>query len=431
MSGSAAALKARELAKMKRVALALLATVTLLFVLARLQHGAGIWGWVAAFAEAAMIGALADWFAVVALFRHPLGLPIPHTAIIPANKDRIAGNLAAFIRDKFLATDTIVRKMRAFDPAGHLALWLQQPDNAALIAGKLASALAGWLDFIDDARVRRFLAAAIRGRLKEMDLSAMSGKILDALTADDRHQEVLDAALARLARWLDDPDVQAAFAAMIVEVAGKEYPKVLRTVGLVTDTEEFSRRIAGSIVRGINGWLHDIGDDPQHPRRQAFDESVAEFIERLKMDADLAARIEAAKRDMLAHPAMAEYLNGLWDDMKSWLRSDLQRADSHLATRLRSAAMAFGATLASNPALHESLDDHLQSAVVALADDFRDGLADHIASTIRGWKDEDLVRELELSVGRDLQFIRVNGTLVGGAIGLLLHALTLLAARAG
>ncbi|AYH43003.1 DUF445 domain-containing protein [Azoarcus sp. DN11] len=431
MSGAAAALKARELAKMKRIALALLATVTLLFVLARLQHGAGPWAWVAAFAEAAMIGALADWFAVVALFRHPLGLPIPHTAIIPANKDRIAGNLAAFIRDKFLATDTIVRKMRAFDPAGRMAVWLQQPDNARLLADKLASALAGWLDFIDDARVRRFLAAAIRGRLRQVDLSAMSGKILDALTADARHQEVLDAALARLARWLDDPDVQSAFAGMIVEVAGKEYPKVLRAVGLVTDTDEFSRRIAASIVRGINGWLHDIGDDPQHPRREAFDESVAEFIGRLKTDETLTVRIEAAKRDLLAHPATAEYLNGLWDDLKAWLRSDLQRPDSHLATRLRGAAAAFGKALTENRALRDSLDDHLESAVTALADDFRDGLADHIASTVRGWKDADLVRELELSVGRDLQFIRLNGTLVGGAIGLLLHAATLLVPGVG
>jgi len=430
MSSAFADAKARQLAKMKRLAGALLVAVAALFVVARLQHDAGIWGWVAAFAEAAMIGALADWFAVVALFRHPLGLPIPHTAIIPANKERLADNLAEFVRDKFLATDTLVQKLRAFSPADQLAGWLRHPDNAQIVADKLAAALAGWLDFIDDERVRNLLAAGVRERLKEIDVSRVAGQVLDTLTVDDRHQELLDAGLRRLARWLDDPEVQIGFAAMIVEIAGKEYPKTLKAVGLVTDTEEFSRKIAASIVRGINGWLHDIGDDPQHPRRRAFDETVVEFIARLKDDPDFRARINAAKLEVLTHPVLAGYLNGLWDELKAWLRDDLHRSDSRLGQRIRAAASAFGTTLAENRALRDSLDDHLESAVVALADDFRDALSRHIAATIRSWKDEDLVRELELSVGRDLQFIRVNGTVVGGGIGLLLHGLTLLVSGA-
>jgi len=422
--------KARQLAKMKRLAVALLVAVTALFVVARLQHGAGIWGWIAAFAEAAMIGALADWFAVVALFRHPLGLPIPHTAIIPANKERFAGNLAEFVRDKFLATDTLVQKLRAFGPADRLGDWLQRPDNAHIVGEKLAAALAGWLDFIDDERVRSLLAASVRERLKEIDVSRVAGKVLDTLTVDDRHQELLDAGLRRLARWLDAPEVQTAFAAMIIEIAGKEYPKTLKAVGLVTDTEEFARRIAASIVQGINGWLHDIGDDPQHPRRRAFDETVAEFIARLKDDAGFVARVNAAKLEVLTHPVLAGYLNGLWDELKAWLREDLHRSDSLLRQRIGAAASAFGTTLAENRALRASFEDHIESAVVALADDFRDALSRHIAATIRSWKDEDLVREVELSVGRDLQFIRLNGTVVGGGIGLLLHGLTLLVSRA-
>ncbi|WP_251199528.1 DUF445 domain-containing protein [Aromatoleum aromaticum] len=425
MSSALGDTKARQLAKMKRLAAALLVAVTALFVVARLQQGAGIWAWVAAFAEAAMIGALADWFAVVALFRHPLGLPIPHTAIIPANKERLGENLAAFVRDKFLATDTLVHKLRAFGPAERLAGWLRQRDNTEIVAGKLAGVLAGWLDFIDDERVRSLLAARIGERLRAIDVSEVAGQILDTLTIDARHQELLDATLKRLARWLDDPQVQIAFAAMIIEIAGKEYPKALKTVGLVTNTEEFSRRIAAGIVRGINGWLHDIGDDPQHPRRQAFDETVAEFIARMKNDADFKARVNAAKLEVLTHPVLARYLDGLWDELKAWLREDLHEPDSRLRQRISAAASAFGATLAENRALRDSLDGHLESAVVALADDLRDALSRHIASTIRSWKDEDLVRELELSVGRDLQFIRLNGTIVGGGIGLLLHGLTL------
>jgi len=430
MSSTFGDAKARQLAKMKRLAGALLLAVTALFVIARLQHGAGVWSWIAAFAEAAMIGALADWFAVVALFRHPLGLPIPHTAIIPANKERVADNLAQFVRDKFLATDTLVQKLRAFSPADRLAGWLQQRDNAQIVAGKLAAALAGWLDFIDDERVRSLLAAGVRERLKGIDVSRIAGQVLDTLTVDNRHQELLDAGLRRLARWLDDADVQIAFATMIVEIAGKEYPKTLKAVGLVTDTEEFSRKIAASIVKGINGWLHDIGDDPEHPRRRDFDETVAEFIARLKNDADFGARVNAAKLDILTHPVLAGYLNGLWDELKAWLHQDLDQPDSRLRQKLSDAASAFGTTLAENRALRDSLDDHLESAVVALADDLRDALSRHIASTVRSWKDADLVREVELSVGRDLQFIRLNGTVVGGGIGLLLHGLTLLVSGA-
>ncbi|HJV25605.1 MAG TPA: DUF445 domain-containing protein [Aromatoleum sp.] len=422
--------KAHQLTKMKRLAGALLAAAAALFVLARLQHGAGIWGWVAAFAEAAMIGALADWFAVVALFRRPLGLPIPHTAIIPSNKARVADNLAAFVRDKFLATETLVHKLRAFDPADRLGAWLRQPDNAALVADKLAAALAGWLDFIDDARVRSLIAAGVRERLKDIDVSRVAGQVLDTLTVDNRHQELLDLGLRRLARWLDDEEVQASFATMIIEIAGKEYPKTLRAVGLVTDTEEFALKIAASIVKGVNGWMHDIGDDPEHPRRRAFDDMVAEFIERLKTDEDFAARINAAKLEILTHPVLAHYLNGLWDELKAWLNEDLERPESRLRQRLAGAASAFGATLADNPALRTSLDDHLESAVVALADDFRDALSLHIASTVKSWNDDDLVREVELAVGRDLQFIRLNGTVVGGGIGLALHALTVLVSRA-
>jgi uncharacterized membrane-anchored protein YjiN (DUF445 family) len=414
--------KARQLARMKRLATGLLVIVTLLFIIARSQHGAGLWGWVGAFAEAAMIGALADWFAVTALFKQPLGLPIPHTAIIPRNKDRLADSLGAFVRDKFLATDTLAHKLRACNPADRLAAWLQQPANAEVVGDKLVTLLAGVLDFVDDERVRNLLGDAIRQRLQKLDLSHAAGQILDALAEDRRHQDLLDAGLQKLALWLDDAEVQKSFAAMIVEVAGKEYPALLKAVGLFTDTDEFSQKVAVSIVHGIDRWLHDIGDDPNHPRRHAFDDTVAEFIHRLQSDATFQARINATKEELLAHPALAERLHGLWDELKSWLHQDLQRPDSHLRQRIKDTAAALGDTLASNQALRDSLDEHLDSALRALAGDLRDSLSRHISTTMRAWKDEDLVRELELSVGRDLQFIRLNGTVVGGLVGLAIYA---------
>lgn len=413
--------KAASLKRMKTLATALLVVVTLLFVVARREG----WPWLAAFAEAAMIGALADWFAVVALFRHPLGLPIPHTAILPRNKARLADNLARFIRDRFLDTASLVARLRAADPASRIGVWLQQPDNARALSDRLGVILVQSLDFMDDRRVRRLLVHALRKRAAGLDLAGAVGRILDALTENRRHQGLLDEGIRKLAAWLDEPGVQAAFAGMIVDVASKEYPKVVAMLGLVgMNPAELGDKVSVGIVHGVNGLLDEIAADPHHPRRQAFDELVEGYIERLKNDEALRDKIDAMKRDFLAHPGIAKYVDGLWDDLRGWLASDMARPDSRIRARLASAATAIGASLAANPALRDSLNEHIERTVEGLAPQLRDGLSEHIAGTVRAWRDEDLVREIEHSVGRDLQFIRLNGTLVGGLIGLALYALT-------
>ncbi len=413
--------KAASLKRMKTLATALLVVVTLLFVVARREG----WPWLAAFAEAAMIGALADWFAVVALFRHPLGLPIPHTAILPRNKARLADNLARFIRDRFLDTASLVARLRAADPASRIGVWLQQPDNARALSDRLGVILVQSLDFMDDRRVRRLLVHALRKRAAGLDLAGAVGRILDALTENRRHQGLLDEGIRKLAAWLDEPGVQAAFAGMIVDVASKEYPKVVAMLGLVgMNPTELGDKVSVGIVHGVNGLLDEIAADPHHPRRQAFDELVEGYIERLKNDEALRDKIDAMKRDFLAHPGIAKYVDGLWDDLRGWLASDMARPDSRIRARLASAATAIGASLAANSALRDSLNEHIERTVEGLAPQLRDGLSEHIAGTVRAWRDEDLVREIEHSVGRDLQFIRLNGTLVGGLIGLALYALT-------
>ncbi|MBL8474288.1 MAG: DUF445 domain-containing protein [Rhodocyclaceae bacterium] len=425
-AGQSAGDKARQLARMRWFATGLLVAVTGLFILARAQHTTGAWGWIAAFSEAAMVGALADWFAVVALFRHPLGLPIPHTAIIPKNKHRVADNLAEFIRDNFLATETLVQKLRGINPAARIGTWLQRQENAGQLGEKLTNALAGALDFIADERVRTLLADAVRNRLQTIDMSRTAGQLLDTLTADNRHQELFDESLRKTALWLDGTDVQKTIARMIVEVAGKEYPLILKAIGFVADPAQFSQAIATAIVRGLNGWIHEIADDPKHPRRRDFDETVADFIARLKHDARLQEKIAGTKQELLSHPALAQYLGELWEHMKTWLHHDLAHPNSRLKQHITHAASALGDTLASNAALRASIDDHLESTVRALAGDLRDGISRHIAGTIRAWKDENLIRELELSVGKDLQFIRLNGTLVGGIIGLAIYGASLI-----
>lgn len=415
--------KSQQLNNMKRFATLLLVFVTGLFLFARMQKGLGLWAWVAAFAEAAMIGALADWFAVVALFRHPMGLPIPHTAIIPQNKVRIADNLAVFVRDKFLATDTLVEKIRTFDPAQKIAGWLSVKNNADIFADKISLMFANGLDFIDDARVQVALRSAVQNNLQQIDLGKTVGSLLGILTEDNRHQLLLNEALKKLAAALDDPEAQKALASMILEVSGREYPSLLQMLGMVANTDEFSLKISSSLVASINRWLHDIGDDPQHPRRKQFDEVVEEFLERMKNDPAFHQKINGWKNLLLASPVAAHYIDGLWGQLKTWLRDDLASSDSLLREKIAGGAHQMGQWLLENPILRDSINDHMADAARGMAVDLRDTIAHHIANTVKQWEDSELVRELELSVGSDLQYIRINGTVVGGLIGIALHAL--------
>lgn len=413
--------KVAALRRMKMLATGLAVVVGLLWVLACHQG----WPWLAAFAEAALVGALADWFAVVALFRHPLGLPIPHTAILPRNKARIADNLAEFIRDRFLDTSALVARLRAVDPARHLAGWLANPDNAGLLAGRLVVVLAESVDFMEDPRVRRLFLHALRRRAGALDLSDSMGQVLDTLKDQGRHQALFDEGLRRLSLWLDEPSVRQGFAGMVVDVASREYPKVVAMLGLVgMNAEELGERVSTGLIGAVNGMLDEIARDPQHPRRQAVDELLARYIERLGQDEAFRSRVDQAKRDFLAQPGIEDYLRGLWNDLRDWLARDMGRPESRVRRKLAAAAAALGASLADNPALRDSLNEHIERTVEALAPELRAGLAQHIAGTVRSWNDDDLVREIEVSLGRDLQFIRLNGTFVGGGIGLALHALT-------
>ncbi len=418
--------KANALKRMKWFAALLLLAAAALFALAKYHHDAGPWAWLSAFSEAAMVGALADWFAIVALFRHPLGLPIPHTAILPANKARVADNLAEFIRDKFLDTDAMLARVDAFDPATRLAAWLSEPANAALLGSKAVAAASQMLDFIDDERVKNVLHSALKRRAQQFDLAGAVGGLLSALTADKRHQLILDEGLRELAKWLDREEVQAILATKIIDVAGEEYPKLIGMLGFVgLSADDLGNKFAGGLVRGANKWLHDIADDPEHERRQAFDRTVEGFIERLKTDPAFRERIERHKREWLERPELQTYVNGLWDEFKDWLRRDLAQPDSALHGKIMRASAEFGQALGNDAALRASINGHMRDALKSLAPELRDGIAQHIAATVRNWDDETLVRDVELSVGRDLQFIRVNGTLVGGAVGLLIHAVTL------
>ncbi|MDZ4185891.1 MAG: DUF445 domain-containing protein [Desulfuromonadales bacterium] len=407
----------------KAIATGLMVGAALLFIIARSRHELGVWEWVGAFAEAAMIGAFADWFAVVALFRHPMGLPIPHTAIIKNKKGAIAGNLADFIRDKFLAPAALTAKLRAYNPAERLSSYLLETRNAELLAQGMSRVLAESLDFLDDERVQKVVRSALSERIEKFDLSTAAGLILDTLRNKNRHQVVLDDLLGRGAAWISTPEAQASLAQTIDKLIKKEYPMLSV---FIPNRDQFAQGAGEKIVRQLNEYLQEVSADPEHKLRQAFDRAVGEFILRLQSDAGLRAQIEAIKREAVHNDQIATYVQSLAGDLKEWLSQDLQRPDSRVRQKSAAAISGMAGALATDQGLQDSLNEHLEKLMMTYGEPLRSAIAKHITETMQAWETEAFVNEIELSIGSDLQFIRMNGTLVGGLIGLVLHAIGLL-----
>ncbi|MDD2318754.1 MAG: DUF445 domain-containing protein [Geobacteraceae bacterium] len=415
--------KRRILRRNKAIAGGLMIAAAILFVIARFQQGIGYWEWVSAFSEAAMIGALADWFAVVALFRHPLGVPIPHTAIIPNKKNTIADSLAEFIRDKFLATDALISKLRGLNSAERISTFLSSEKNAGSVASGVSRVLVDSLGFIDDSRVRKIIHAAINNRIEKLDLATTAAQILDFLRKENRHQNVLDDVLRRFAAWLALPESQSKIATAIDKWINNEYPMLSR---MIPNRDQFMQGAGEKIANRLNTFIQEVNADPNHELRSRFDETLNEFTEKLRHNEALRDRIASIKQDIITNPALSEYINSLWCDLKTWLQDDLGNQDSKIREKLANTAMALGRTLSKSQDLKDSINDHLEMMVRNYADNLRMGFARHISGTIRQWNDEDFVSEIELSIGSDLQFIRMNGTLVGGMIGLIIHAISLM-----
>jgi len=402
---------------MKRVALALLVGAALLYALAtalRAQHPG--WGYLAAFAEAAMVGAMADWFAVVALFRHPLGLPIPHTAIIPDNKDRIGENLANFLCEHFLSTPQVLARLTDFDAAGRLAQWLAAPSHAAQVGQQLVAAARWGLGALGDARVRLFVGELALGALRQVDAARLTGQVLDGLTRDGRHQELLDSVLQRLATTLDDEELQRT----LTDAIAREI-KALRYVGL---DQVAARHATRKIVAAIARTIADMAMDPQHALRQRFDGFMAGFIERLNHDSALQQRAARLRDELLAHPALGHYLQSLWSDLLAWLHADLDHEDSSLRRYFTDAAQTLGERLQQDTDMRSWINGELLAAAPPLIERYREDIRRYIVTRVQQWNAREMSLELERNIGRDLQFIRINGTLVGGLVGLGIHALT-------
>ena len=408
------------LKRAKRQALGLLIAVALVFAATSFM-APSLWvRCVQAVAEAAMVGALADWFAVTALFRR---IPLPwvgrHTAIIPRNKDRIGDNLAHFVRDRFLDPASLLALIRKHDPAQWLASWLTAPAHSAMLGRQVARLALAALELVQDRQVQRFLTQSLRAVLSQVDLSRAAASLLTALTQGGRHQVLLDDVLARIAAIMQTANTREFIAASIVEWLKREHP--LKEKMLPSDW--LGDKGAELIAQALESLFDDIAHNPEHRVREALDAAVARLIERLQTDPDFAERAEQLRHYLLHDEKLAGYLQALWTQLRQRLQADLADEHSHIARKAAAMGRWLGQSLAADPALRQSMNARLERWAATLAPDVAQFLAEHISDTVKRWDAAELSHLVELHIGKDLQFIRINGTLVGGAIGLLLFVL--------
>ncbi|MFP3566790.1 DUF445 domain-containing protein [Paraburkholderia sp. SIMBA_030] len=412
-----------ELKKAKRNPLLLLLAAACIFVVtAFMPRGTWIDG-IKAVAEAAMVGALADWFAVVALFRRvPIPVVSAHTAIVPRNKYKIADNLAVFVQDKFLDVSSIVGLIRKHDPAQSITSWLTTPANTERLGNYVVKLTGGILELTDDVRIQVFIKDALRNMLAKVDLSRSMGSILDTLTKDGRHQELLDAGIEQVVALLREPQTREFIAERIVDWIKSEYPAMEK----ILPSAWIGEKGAETIASVVNRMLDQISENPTHQLRQKFDDVVQRLIARLKTDPAYLQKGEELKRYLVEGDALSTYVKDMWGELRAWLKRDLESSESALHARAVAMGQWVGRELAHDPALRQSLNDHLEEAARAMAPDFARFLTRHISDTVKNWDAREMSRQVELNIGKDLQYIRINGTIVGGFIGLLLYASSLL-----
>jgi uncharacterized membrane-anchored protein YjiN (DUF445 family) len=395
---------------MRRAATGLLLLMTAVFVVSHVwgsEHG--VWGYVRAFAEAAMVGGLADWFAVTAIFRRPLGLPIPHTAVIPRNQPRIADAVGRFIADNFLKANLVAERVADKDLALGLGRWLAEPGQARAVAAGVVSAVPGLLDALDDATVADFLRKQATGGASGARLAPAFGSVIDALAEQGRHQAILDAALLEGFRFLENH--QGMIRARVRERAGW----LMRFVNV-------DRKVADALIRAVEELLEEASADPRHPVRQRLTDWVVELSRRLREDEVMQARVEQAARDAFGHPSVTQAISAGWTELKAALRRDCLAADSKVRDWLAEALANIGEGLTADPAVRDALNVRVRAMLVSLAERHGADVSHLVSETIRGWDARTIVQKLETNVGRDLQYIRLNGTIIGGLVGLLLHA---------
>ena len=384
-----------------------------LFVVARhYEPTHWAWGYVASFAAAATVGGLADWYAVVALFRRPLGLPIPHTAIIPRNHLRIADTLGEFIETNFLAPEPVEKRLGEVDFAALVADWLVEPERAAALADFVLRLLPQTLGAIEQSGLKGFLGKRIMTELERVELAPLAAGLLSAVTEKGRHQRLLDELLGALEKVLTNEETLAA----LRERIRKELPALFNLY-------RADAYLLRKIVASTSGFIQDARADRRHPLRLEFDSFVTGFIEQLRSSQAFARRAESLKRDLLARPEIAAIAEGAWESLRTFLEQDSRAPDSQIRRQLEAMLIDIGGQLARDPAIRAEINRGMVRVLADFVQSQKSGVGRFIADQVKAWDIDMLIGRIELTVGRDLQYIRFNGALIGGLAGLALHAL--------
>jgi uncharacterized membrane-anchored protein YjiN (DUF445 family) len=407
MSASAPNFQRRRLGRNWLIASGLLGIMAALFIATTLVPQPGFWVLlVRATAEAALVGGLADWFAVTAIFRQPLGLPIPHTAIVPKNKDRIGEGLAIFIEHNFLTTELVRTKLRSLDPARRLAEWLASPTNAQAVAARLIRMMPHVLGAVDDRDLRQFVGETIGRRLSEIELAPLLERAVTVLTAGGFHEGLIDRALELCRQFVEKREDQLYDAA---EAQRRRWwiPKAV------------NRQIAKAIIGGIKELLANL-QEPGSPARQSLLTAIADVVRELGTSPELRARIEQAKTRLVEDPEVAAWFASAWHDAKAALMADLASPDSKMRAGIAAAVGSVGQHLLVDAVIRARLNRTLEAMATEVVP-WRSGLAQFICEVVRQWDTGRFTDRIEAVVGGDLQYIRITGTLVGGLVGCGLH----------
>jgi len=396
---------------MKVVATGLIIVMAAVFAIARALEPRYPWlSYVKAFAEAAMVGGLADWFAVTALFRHPLGIPIPHTAIIPRNKDRIGETLARFLQENFLIPSVVARRMRNIDVSGAVGQFLQTPskEEQSRVRAGASRLIADIFESLDDERLGGIVKRAISSRIRAMEVSPLLGHALASAINEDRHVPMLEAAIRWTARALDANEQ------LIREMVHKKANWVLKLAGL-------DAKLADAIIDGLTKLTVEMSTDPAHPVRIKIEEALAQLANDLQTRPETRERVEAIKEQLLDNKSVSLWLDTLWQKGREAIIRAARNPDAVLAGKLGEILKSMGHTLESDPRIRSAINQFARRAVVGMSASYGNSIVKLVSETIRSWDARTVTLRLEAAVGRDLQYIRINGTLVGGLVGVVLH----------
>ncbi|MYT30589.1 MULTISPECIES: DUF445 domain-containing protein [unclassified Streptomyces] len=405
--------KRQAVRRMKALATGLLVAVAAVYALAKWAGAAGAGGWtgfVAAAAEAGMVGALADWFAVTALFKRPMGLPIPHTAIIPTKKDQLGQSLGDFVGENFLSGEVVRRRLRSVGIGARLGRWLAEPHNADRVTAELSTALRGALTVLRDSDVQAVVGEAITRRADAQEVAPGIGALLEKIVAEGGHTRVVDLVCARAHDWLVDHGD-----AVLAAVSG----------GAPGWTPRFvDRRVGDRVYKELLRFVTEMRDMPDHPARGAVDRFLTDFAGDLRADPGTREKVERLKSEVLGRGEVQDLIASAWGAVRAMIVAAAEDERSELRLRVRAALLSLGGRLATDARLRDKVDGWLEGAAVYVVTTYQGEITALITDTVAGWDAEHTSRKIEAHIGRDLQFIRINGTVVGALAGLCIYAVS-------